>query len=109
MLTTAQHETGLGIGAREKDYGVFIPARFEYTAAMVLHKAAEKGRILDADELACIMFLADMDAFAMHGEPITCASWVRGPKVPWCREMGEHWLHGFVLSIAYPEHAGAAA
>lgn len=101
MLTAAAHETGLGIGARETDYGVFRPARFEFTAALIVNRAAKRGYALCADKLATIMFLADMDAYRTKGEPITYATWVRGPRVPWCREMGEHWLHGFMLSIPY--------
>lgn len=99
MLTSAQHETGLGIGSRQTSHGTFDPRRFEFTAGLVRTRAAARGYTLDADRLACVMFLADMDAFGARGASITKGTWVRDERVPWCREMGEGWLHGFLLSL----------
>jgi hypothetical protein len=44
------------------------------------------------------MMMADFSAFRCLGSPITFATWCKGAVAPYCREMGQDWLRGFVLA-----------
>jgi hypothetical protein len=80
----------------------FSDERFLATAIYMTRRMMEMSAPdVCGDKLAVMMFLADMDAFQKLGEPITGATWVRGVDVPYCREMGEGYLQGVVLSQAH--------
>lgn len=75
----------------------FDPDKFDATAVYAYREGHKQGE-MDAERLACLLFLCDMEAFKNHGESVTGATWVKGPRVPWPRELGAGYLGGLVLS-----------